>query len=180
MKRIVLSLVAVFFVFVGGSIIYHFHFSIPAVLHEHRFYKKDIIASEDYLSYPDPKKVMKIVLVADEDKIGLMMLMKNNVGFWTNAYPSSIVNQPLDGELITVGFARMAMENGEVHSDKHIYVAYFVEDEKKIEISSPQYFDLMVDYFDVNDRVLLFAHATAIKESFSSEEVTSYLQSNIK
>jgi len=138
------------------------------------FSKNDIVLIKEFSAYPE--EVINIFLLADSEKIGLIFAKKNKYGLW-DVISSSIAINPSDEDLITLGLGLFANESDQ--SDSHMFVSYYLDSKEDFKVISPDDFHLDVEFFPINNRVLLFAHAIS-KSDIKSGDVVSYLESYYK
>lgn len=156
------------------SLFYYRYVSVAFVLKDEGFLKEDILLQEKYPVLEDD--IGTLLLLANSDRIGLIYSKSKKWGLREEGVTSSIAEQPAAEQIITVGFARPTEELGRF--EKHSIVAYYLANDEKLDISSPADFDLTVDYFKVNDQVLLVAHAVSKdRGGFGSDDVMEYLKS---
>lgn len=155
------------------SIFYYRYVSVAYILKDEGFSKEDIVLQEKYSVLED--ETGTLFMLANSDRIGLIYSKSNQWGLREKGVTSSVSERPAAEQIITVGFARPTEELGRF--EKHSIVAYYLANEK-LDIVSPADFDLTVDYFSVNNRVLLVAHAVSTdRGSLGSEDVLEYLES---
>ncbi|MBB4824940.1 hypothetical protein HNO89_002166 [Sporosarcina luteola] len=174
MKRAVWGL-CIFLVILGvSSLLYYRYVSVSFILKEEKFSKKDILLKQEYPIMEDDTGTL--FLLANSDRIGLLYSKSNKWGIREKGVTNSVAERPAAEQVITVGFARATEEFGRF--EKHIIVAYYLENDKKLEIGSPSDYDLSVDYIPVNHQVLLVAHAVSSnRERLGSDDVIAYLES---
>lgn len=176
MKKLLYCLGIFAVVIVTAGLLYYRYFSITSVLSNEDFTKNDIVLIQEYTAYPE--ELINIFLLADSEKIGLVFAKKNKYGLW-DVNSSSIAINPSDEDLITLGFGIFANESDLINSDSHIFVSYYLDNKEEFKVISPDDYHLDVEFFPINNRVLLVAHAIS-NSDISSEDVVSYLESYYK
>ena len=173
MKRPYFVIILAAMVFIS-SLLYYRYASETYILKSEGFSKDDILIKEEYPLYDDESA--SVFLLANPEKIGLIVPMKNKWGLWSSKL-RSIAKNPAEGQLVTLGFAGTTEEIIDIES--HMMVAYYVD--HPFDVESPVEYDLTVEFIPVNDRTLLFAHAVSNgKSSLSSVEMVSYLETYYK
>ncbi|ULO09594.1 hypothetical protein H1230_12955 [Paenibacillus sp. 19GGS1-52] len=119
-----------------------------------------VIHAEGYSFYDPSDHITKVMLLANDKKLALIEMRKQPVWGWETFY-----------------------------TEFHDFVARYVDAiDSNINntvvpplIKGTEQMYLNVDYFSVNGRTLLFAHAISGKpnHSFGSEEVTEYIDSRL-
>ena len=155
------------------SLLYYRYFSITYILNEESFSKKDIVFKKEYSILENENGTL--LLLANPEKIGMIFFRKNKYGIRENGHTNSIVENPSNKQIITIGFARETAELSRF--EKHIIVAYYIDSKEKFDVGNPSDFDLNVEYIPINDRVLLFAHAVGTNIESLGSDVISYLES---
>ncbi|QTD43229.1 hypothetical protein [Sporosarcina sp. Te-1] len=174
MKR-ALFLVGIFLIILGfSSFLYYRYVSVSFVLKDEKFSEKDILLKQEHSVLEG--ETGTLFLLANSERIGLIYSKSNKWGIREKGVVSSVADLPSAEQIITVGFARETEEFGRL--EKHIIVAYYLANDKKLDVGSPADFDLTVDYFSVNNQILLVAHAVSTNRgSLGSDDVIAYLES---
>ncbi|GKV56540.1 hypothetical protein NCCP2222_24870 [Sporosarcina sp. NCCP-2222] len=174
MKRAFLGGVVLFISLGLLSLFYYRYGSVVYVLKDEGFSKEDILQQEKYAVLKD--ETGTLFMLANSDRIGLIYSKSKKWGIREDGVTSSIAERPAAEQIITVAFARPTEELGRF--EKHSIVAYYLANDEKVDIGSPDDFDLTVDYFAVNNRVLLVAHAVSTdRDSLGSDDIMAYLES---
>lgn len=176
MKKLLYSLGICTVVIVTLVLLYYRYFSITSLLGNEDFTKNDIVLIQEYTTYQE--ELINIFLLANSEKIGLVFAKKNKYGLWVENISSIAIN-PSDDDLITLGFGIFANESNLINADSHIFVSYYLDSKEEFKVISPDDYRLDVEFFPINNRVLLFAHAIS-NSDISSVDVVSYLESYYK
>jgi hypothetical protein len=175
MKRRLIGVFIVIAVLIGVVVWYHFNTSISSVLKRQGFTANDIITVEGYSS--DAEHITKIILLANRDKLGIVGLTKQGFGKWIIQPMTSVIDNPTNGEYSTSAMSIMKNQGENFYNEKHVFVATYLDNKSEPFIVGNSDFYLNVDYFTVNGKLLLFAHAIAGKslERFGADDVIFYL-----
>lgn len=175
-KRFVWALSIVVLLIISLGTIYYYFFSLSSVLRASDFSKEDIVITKDYLIDSDDQ--YQLLLLSNEEQLGLVVAKKNKYGLWTTLSTPSITDN-LSGANFAVGsHVLMDLSDGKVNSQTTVFLASYTDERIPADNFSAEGFKLSIESFDVNDHNLLFVEATAAsdKESFGSDEVVHYLQ----
>lgn len=178
MKKIYL-LIGCFIVIIIFVILFSTQWSYSANLKRYGFNKNNIITEEIYSM--DYKHLTKVLLLANTDKLAIIGLTDYGFGVWKDANIESIVENPSLGEFATTAFVISKSRGINGYYEKHVFVASFIQSKNLPQISGNSDFYLNVDYFTINDKVLLFAHGIAGRNmnEIGSTDVISYLKEKI-
>jgi len=180
MKNITWIAIIVLLLFiVAGAAYYNLNLTISAKIKEAGFSKRDIIAEEGYSL--DADRITKVFLLADAEKLGIIGITSRGFGTWKNQGMDSILENPGLHAFVASSFAIMKNLANNLYTEKHVFVAGYIESQPNQIIAGNSDFYLNVDYFTHNGKTLLYGHAIAgkNKSSFGSDEVIQYIQSKL-
>ncbi|CAH1221759.1 hypothetical protein PAECIP111893_04767 [Paenibacillus plantiphilus] len=162
---------------IGGVFVFTSKMNFSSIIQNHGFKENEVLVEEEYST--DSKHSTTVLLAANRKKIALLGLEDNFFGYNVNKNLLSIKTDPTPKDLVVISLPIMKTSNGESFTEKHIFLAAYVN--KKINRSPAQTdeFQVTTSYFDINNQILMYVHALAgkNKKSFGSDDVLSYLQS---
>lgn len=175
-KRFVWTLSILTLLAVTLGVTYYYFFSLSSVLRASDFSMEDIITTKDYPMDSDDQ--YQLLLLSNEEQLGLIVAKKNRYGLWTTLSTPSITDNLSGGNFAVGSHALMDLSDGKVNSQTTVFLASYTDKLIPADNFSAEGFKLNIENFDVNDRNLLFVEAIAAsdKESFGSDEVVHYLQ----
>ncbi|TCZ70222.1 hypothetical protein E0485_23430 [Paenibacillus albiflavus] len=178
MKKIISGAILLF-IFVIIVSLYLTQWSISANLKKQSFTKKDIISVEGYSK--DAEHLTQIYLLADSNKIGIVGLTDQGFGIWKDEQLGWVITNPKFEEFATSSMSIHKNRGINGYIETHIFVAAYLDNDVKPQITGNSDFYLNVDYYTVNNKVLLFAHAIAGRNvsGFGTTEVIDYLMSRL-
>lgn len=159
-----------------GVIIYKSTVSFSSIIQSHGFKENEVWVEEEYAV--DSNRSTKVLLAANQEKIALLGLEHHFWGYNVNKNLKSIKTNPASKDLVFISLPIMKTSNGESFTEKHIFLAAYVDKKINRPPSQTDEFHITTSYFDINNRILLYVHALAgkSKNSFGSDDVLSYLR----
>lgn len=174
MKKIIVGAFILFVLIF--SVIYYKSWIFSSLLDQYGFTKNDIVSNDGYST--NSKHLLNVLLLADDEKIAIAGLTNKGLGIWKNRDLEVILVNPENDKFISTGFIKMKPIEGIVYDEKHLFIAGYVNS-KKSHISGNSDFYLNVNYYHVNDKILLYAHAIVGNDvnRFGSRDIISYIES---
>lgn len=176
MKKLLVSVASILLVMIIWLGIYQIFFSFSTVLRQHDFTKNHIITSKGFTI--DDKHLSKMHLVADQERIAIMAADKKWFGLWGRSNNESMQQNNSEGKFAINSFVNMRLSNKSYYSEIHIFLASYIDEDVGPVIPQPDSYYLNAEFFEADGKNMMFVHAIAgaIKTSFGSDEIISYLE----
>ncbi|MCQ4086410.1 hypothetical protein [Saccharibacillus sp. JS10] len=156
---------------------YFFIFNISSNLRTYGFHPDDTIVDEGYST--DAEHPTKLMLLANEERMGIVVLDGKGLGVWEHDPIVSILENPQDGEFASVYLPIVKNWGEKSYTEKHIFASAYVAIEDRPLVANGDDFYVHADYFDVNGRTLVYAHAMSDEEEFSQDQVIAHLKQQL-
>ncbi|MCR8845055.1 hypothetical protein NQ117_15335 [Paenibacillus sp. SC116] len=162
--------------------IYQYKHSYSAPLNAHGFKKEDIIVNQGYALDPNAEHITKVVLLRNIESLAIAGFEKSELGLWRDYSIKSSMESPSNGQYAIYPLNIMRKSSEGYESEKHLFVATYIDSSNVPLIIGNSNFYLSVDYFTIDNKTILFAHAIAArnKDQFTSDEVITYINSHLK
>ncbi|MCR2806659.1 hypothetical protein [Paenibacillus soyae] len=153
------------------------------------FSKENIVHEEGYSFSDSSDRLTKVMLLADKDRLALIVLERKAIWGWERPSTVSVAEHPKDGQYVLAAAGSMKLSWGKFYTENHVFAARYVDawtldinagaDPPVITGMDQMY--LNVSYFSVHDRTLLFAHAISGKGSKGvySGSVTEHIDAQL-
>ncbi|QDH22010.1 hypothetical protein [Saccharibacillus brassicae] len=156
---------------------YFFFFNLSSNLRTYGFEAGDAIVDEGYST--DAEHPTKLMLLANEERMGIVVLDGKGLGVWEHDPIVSILENPQGGEFASVYLPILKDWGEQSYTEKHVFASAYVEiDERPFVPNGPDFY-VHADYFDVNGRTLLYAHAMSDEDVFGEEQVIAHLREQL-
>ncbi|GIP26758.1 hypothetical protein J23TS9_18880 [Paenibacillus sp. J23TS9] len=178
MKKVI-SVICVFILVFFVLFFYFTRFSYSAMLNKNDFSARDVIASEGYSI--DSNHLTKVLLCVDSNKLGIIGAANYGFGIWKETNFGSIIKNPGSGQFATSTMIIPKNPGINGYTEKHIFIAGFVDFPNKPRIKGNSDFYLNIDYYPIDNKVLLFAHAIGGRDmvNFGSSQILQYITEQI-
>ncbi|OWA34051.1 hypothetical protein B9G55_17110 [Saccharibacillus sp. O16] len=156
---------------------YFFIFNLSSNLRTYGFQHQDTIVDEGYST--DAEHPTKLMLLANEERMGIVVLDGKGLGVWEHDPIVSILENPQDGEFASVYLPILKDWGERSYTEKHVFASAYVTVDERPSVVNGKDFYVHADYFDVNGRTLVYAHAMSDEEMFTEEMVIAHLREQL-
>lgn len=156
---------------------YFFIFNLSSNLRTYGFHADDTIVDEGYST--DGEHPTKLMLLANEQQMGIVVLDGKGLGVWEHDPIVSILENPQDGEFASVYLPILKDWGERSYTEKHVFASAYVTIDERPFVPNGSDFYVHADYFDVNGRTLVYAHAMSDEDVFDQDMVIAHLKEQL-
>ncbi|MDO3408139.1 hypothetical protein QWJ34_00010 [Saccharibacillus sp. CPCC 101409] len=156
---------------------YFFFFNLSSNLRTYGFHERDAIVDEGYST--DAEHPTKLMLLANEERMGIVVLDGKGLGVWAHDPIVSILENPQDGEFASVYLPILKDWGEQSYTEKHVFASAYIEIGERPTVPNGENFYVHADYFDIGGRTLVYAHAMSDEDVFGEEHVIAHLQEQL-
>lgn len=156
---------------------YFFIFNLSSNLRTYGFHPDDTIVDEGYST--DAEHPTKLMLLANEERMGIVVLDGKGLGVWEHDPIVSILENPQDGDFASVYLPILKDWGERSYTEKHVFASAYVELDERPSVANGPDFYVHADYFEVGGRTLVYAHAMSDEEVFDQQMVVAHLREQL-
>ncbi len=163
----------IFLILIGIIIYYILNNNTSSILNKNNLRTSDVLSTEGYSL--DGKKMTQVLLAANKEYYGIFGITYVKFGVWKPYLIS--VSSTLDNTGTTITIPIMKNWGDSLYVENHIFFSKYINTSKKPLITGIDGTYINVDYFDIDNKVLLFAHAITGKNNrnFNAHNLEVYI-----